>query len=238
MRPLLLLVKVGRTLPDIAARRGDFEDFFAQASGLASTELHLVQPFEGEDLPSPRGFGGVIVTGSAAMVTDREAWSERTGRWLRATVESGMPVLGVCYGHQLLADAFGGTVAKNPRGREIGSIHVELRPDAARDALFEGMPPVLSVQATHVESVVALPRGAEHLAGNGRDPHQAFRIGEKAWGVQFHPEFDADIVRGYIEGRRARCEEEGIDADALLRDARDSEHGAMILKRFVALVRS
>src|SRR5262249_6607598 len=146
-------------------------------------------------------------------------------------------VLGICYGHQLLAHAFGGTVENNPRGRNIGTVDVRLDADADGDPLFAGLPSVLHVPVSHRQSVTALPAEARLLGAAARDRNHAFALGERAWGVQFHPEFDADIVRGYIEARRAQIDAEGMDADALWREARDSEHGAAILKRFAALVR-
>jgi GMP synthase (glutamine-hydrolysing) len=90
---------------------------------------------------------------------------------------------------------------------------------------------------SHVQSVVALPKGATLLAHTERDPHHAFKLGERAYGVQFHPEFDADIVRGYIDARRARIEQEGHDARSLWERARDTLHGARVLQRFAHLVK-
>jgi GMP synthase (glutamine-hydrolysing) len=85
--------------------------------------------------------------------------------------------------------------------------------------------------------VLELPRGARLLASSRRDPHQAFAWGERAWGVQFHPEFDADVVRAYLAARREAIRDEGLDADALLRAASDSPHGAALLGRFAELLR-
>ena len=93
------------------------------------------------------------------------------------------------------------------------------------------------MQATHVEAVLELPAGARLLASSPGDPHQAFAVGDHAWGVQFHPEFDADVVRAYLEARRDAVRAEGLDPDALLRGASDSPHGAALLRRFARLLR-
>ena len=235
--PRHVILQTGSTLPAVRARRGDVPGWFVEKSGLDAGAFHVVDAPAGDALPPPEDVGAVIVTGSAAMVTDRAAWSEAAGRWLAERVQEGTPVLGVCYGHQLLADAMGGVVGDNPNGREIGTIRVALGTAAADDPLFAGLPNELTVQATHSQSVLALPPGAVRLAANDKDGNQAYRLGERAWGVQFHPEYDADIVRGYIEGRRQQLVAEGMDPDALLRAAADTDHGTRILRRFLDLAR-
>ncbi|MGD8862946.1 MAG: hypothetical protein PVI30_23230, partial [Myxococcales bacterium] len=88
---------------------------------------------------------------------------------------------------------------------------------------------------SHLESVLELPDGATRLATTARDPNHAFALGERTWAVQFHPEFDADIVRGYIEARRDTIAAEGLDPDALQAAARDTDHGKRLLRRFAHL---
>jgi GMP synthase (glutamine-hydrolysing) len=169
------------------------------------------------------------------MVSAREPWSERTGEWLARAVDERTPLLGICYGHQLLAHALGGEVGSNPRGREIGTVEVQLTDEGRLDTLLGILPPRFRVQATHMESVLTLPKGARVLASNAADPHQAFAIGDRAWAVQFHPEADVDAIRGYIEARAEKIREEGLDPDALVAAATDTEHGTTILRRFAEL---
>jgi GMP synthase (glutamine-hydrolysing) len=232
----VLIVKTGTTVPGVVARRRDFETWITAGLGLSAQAVRVCAVYLGDALPEPSAFSGVVVTGSAAMVTDRDLWSEQTAAWLRGAVQAGTPVLGICYGHQLLAHAFGGTVEDNPCGRNIGTVDVRLLDSAAGDPLFAGFDRVLHVPVSHRQSVTALPAEAQLLATTERDPNHAFAIGERAWGVQFHPEFDADIVRGYIDERREQMTREGLDADALRARAVDTEHGTQLLRRFASLV--
>jgi len=232
----LLIVKTGSTLPAIATRRGDFEDWILGGMRLDAAAARVVRVDRDEALPSPGEVRGVVVTGSAAMVSDRAPWSERTGQWLARATEAGTPILGICYGHQLLAHALGGRVGMNPRGREIGTIDVTLTEAGERDALLGVLPRRFRVQATHLEAVLELPPGARVLAANALDPHQAFAIDDRCWAVQFHPEADAEIITGYIAARAALIREEGQDPDALIARATDTAHGAAILRRFAELM--
>src|SRR5690606_2484463 len=119
---------------------------------------------------------GAVLTGSGAMVTDRLDWSEATAEWLRGAVAAGLPLLGICYGHQLLADALGGRVADHPDGREVGTIEVERLAAADGDALFDAAPARFRAHATHEQSVLELPPGAVALASSAHDANQAVRF--------------------------------------------------------------
>jgi len=203
-----------------------------------------MQVSEGEHLPSPEivaaRYQGVLVSGSVKMVTDRLPWSEAAGTFLRNLVETGQPpILGVCYGHQLLAQCTGGLVGYNPLGRSLGTFHVNLTPDAQTDALFSCLQPkqTIYVHASHMQSVIILPPKATLLAYSSRDNHHAFRVGERAWGVQFHPEFTQGILNEHITARRQSLIKEGLDPDLLLATTFDSGDGALLLKRFAQLSR-
>ncbi len=232
----MLVIKTCTTLPELRPRRGDYEDWIVERLGLPWERIELVVVYEGETLPDPHEPAGVVVTGSSALVSAREPWSERAAAWLREAVATGTPLLGICYGHQLLAHALGGRVGRNPRGREIGTVALELHAAAREDPLLGGLPAQLKVQATHVESVLELPPGARLLASSVTDPHQAFACGERAWGVQFHPEFDAEVVRTYLEVRREEIRGEGIDPESLERAVEESPHGTRLLRRFAELL--
>jgi GMP synthase (glutamine-hydrolysing) len=87
---------------------------------------------------------------------------------------------------------------------------------------------------THVDSIVQLPSGAEVVARTERDPHAAVRFGERVWGVQFHPELDADVMSAYVEGRGELISREGLDLASIRAAVGDAEAGREVLRRFLA----
>jgi GMP synthase (glutamine-hydrolysing) len=238
----VLIIKTGHTTPTLSARLGDFEDWIVQglrSSGLGVAHAVTDPRLPHANLPRPEELAasgtGVVITGSHAMVTDREPWNEATAAWLAGVARTQrVPVLGICYGHQLLAHALGGEVWPHPGGLELGSVNVHATPAAANDALMGHLPAAWSAHTVHRQSVRHLPAGAVHLAHNAFEPHHAFRWGRCAWGVQFHPEFSTEAMRGYI---RHLANDSGVPATTLHQaQVLPTPHAASLLGRFATLV--
>jgi GMP synthase (glutamine-hydrolysing) len=232
-----LIVKTGHAVAPLLQQGQDYEDLIIAGSGLSAEQFATVVVCDGGALPEPENYLGIYVTGSPAFVTDREPWSERTAEFLRQALARGVPVLGICYGHQLLAHSAGGTVGFHPGGREIGTVQVQLTPAGGGDALLGGLPATFSAQVSHRQSVLDLPGEALLLARNDFEPHQAFRLGDRAWGVQFHPEFSERVTALHIEALRERLLEEGLDSDRLLAQLRPTLPSSSLLRRFAELAR-
>jgi GMP synthase (glutamine-hydrolysing) len=189
----------------------------------------------GQKLPQD-GFSGAIITGSHNMVTDKLDWSERTAEWLRRQVEKRTPVFGICYGHQLLADALGGVAGPNPRGREFGNQKIRLNGDAKSDLLFGSLPEVFEGHCCHAQSALKLPAGAVCLGGNANEPNHIVRFAESCWGVQFHPEFDIEATRYYIEQCDSLLAKQGVDAKKLSAAVGPTSESYALISRFANLV--
>lgn len=230
----ILLIKTGGTIKKIRPRYEDFENWFARYMGV--TDFLQVDVFNQEVLPDNGNLRGIVITGSAAMVSEKQDWSERTAAWLRQALQKGIPTLGVCYGHQLLAHALGGLVGPNPQGRQIGTVTAGLVESGPTDPLLGNLPQTFAVQSSHQEAVLRLPHGAKRLATSPLDENFAIRYGEKAWGVQFHPEFSAPVMSEYIICRAEKLRQEGLDPDALLSKVTDTPEARSVLKKFKSLL--
>ena len=184
-------------------------------------------------LPEHTDFDGVVITGSRSSVYWDEPWIPPLIEYVAEAAAADVPILGVCYGHQVLAEALGGRVAEMD-GFEIGYNAVRHRDDQ----LFEGIDEEFTVFTTHGDAVVELPPSATLLAENEHGIH-AFRDGG-CWGVQFHPEYDVETAREVTEGKRDRLGDARVDAvlENITPDAYDAACEAKALfDNFVAYAR-
>ncbi len=232
----LYIIKTGSTYPDELKRHGDFDQWTTKSLGVVDLSVETVDVENGQLLPPPDDCAGAIVTGSHAMVTDRLAWSVLLEEWTRELLKKSVPFYGICYGHQILAHAAGGTVDYHPQGGEVGTVPIETHPLASEDPVFCDLPQTFYGHVTHSQSVLRLPEGALHLASNPFEPHHAFRLGKCAWGVQFHPEYSVPIMKMYIRKQAEKLKELGRDVDELLETVRPTPDATRSLENFARLV--
>jgi GMP synthase (glutamine-hydrolysing) len=224
----MLVLTTGDPVPQVLETRGAFSAMFRDAA-----KNVYEGPVESLDarssLPASLPDGVfLVISGSSAHVPDREPWVQATESFLRDVVSKGIPTLGVCFGHQLLAQALGGEVVRNPRGREIGTIEIHLTSD---DPILEGVPKTFRANATHLDTVGSLPPNARKLAKSAKDDHQIVRFAEACYGV--HPEIDPFIMHGYLEARRPVLETEGLDVEDHKARTEDAPFAIRVLENFI-----
>jgi GMP synthase (glutamine-hydrolysing) len=231
----IALIKTGGTIGQIKDVHGDFEEWFSEGMGVS--DLLQVDVFKHEPLPAAESLAGIVITGSAAMVSSKEDWSERTAKWLAEAVTKGIPILGVCYGHQLLAHALGGRAGPNPAGRQIGTVVTQLIDSYTDDLLLRHLPQTFPSQTSHSEVVLELPPGARRLASSPLDNNFVIRFAKNVWGVQFHPEFSAPVMSEYIRYRSVAIREEGLNPEQLLEKITDTEEAKSVLRVFADMLK-
>jgi GMP synthase-like glutamine amidotransferase len=194
-------------------------DWFAEA-GL---ELTVVRPHAGDPLPETLdGYLALVVLGGDQSAYPNAAgqpgapWFPAVEGLLRKAVRHHVPTLGVCLGGQLLAAAHGGLVERSTSGPEIGPGLVGRRDAADGDPLFKYVPLLPDVVQWHSDEITELPIGAVLLAASSRYPHQAFRLGDRAWGLQFHIECDAEMIADWTRTDGATLDALGYDAEAVV----------------------
>lgn len=195
--------------PDPLDELDRFGTWFVE-QGLA---LRVVRPYAGEPVPDQLEEDGLVVLGGhmSAWAIDEYPWLEDICQLLRTAVTRSRPVLGICLGGQLLALAHGGRVVPGDAGEEAGVVTVDWRPESHADPVFSNLPSPFVAGAMHHDMIAQLPSGSVWLGQNRTYPHQAFRVGSCAWGVQFHPEASASLYEAWAEAAAA-----GADADVAM----------------------
>lgn len=232
----LVILKTGTALDSLRARRGDFEHYFATALGIPIEACRIVDPRRGDAFPAHDECRAVVITGSPEMITDNPEWSRASERWVREGIDHGTPFLGICYGHQLLAQALGAPVGWTKKGVEIGTVTVDLERDAWANGFWRQPPEQLTVQMAHNQSVHDVPPNGRLLASNSHDLVQGFAWEQHVWGFQFHPEFDADILRTYLHAESEELRSAGRDPQQILDRTQDSDDGRTLLREFARFV--
>lgn len=166
--------------------------------------IHIVNPADGDDF-MPKGVGlsdvdGLVYGGSGLHIYDPKPEVTRQIEFVRAALDAGLPVLGSCWGLQVGVVATGGTVARNPIGREVGVARkVELTEAGKAHPMYAGKRTMFDSPCIHYDEATRLPAGATVLASNSHSKVQAVDIpyGKgRFWGVQYHPEFDLSHIAG------------------------------------------
>ncbi|PMR60887.1 glutamine amidotransferase [Verrucosispora sp. ts21] len=188
----------------------------------AGLELSVVRPHAGDELPADlAGYAALVVLGGDQQAyptsdgSPSTAWFPDVEALLRKAVRHRLPTLGICLGAQLLATAHAGTVERSAAGPEVGPAVVGRRDAAENDPLFRYVPLIPDVLQWHADEITELPVGATLLAASTRYPNQAFRLGDRAWGLQFHIECDTAMIADWATDS-ALLAELGYDPDLVV----------------------
>ena len=193
-------------------------------------EIRHVQDTRKPDLEE---YAGLILTGSPSSAYDAEEWIARLSEVILRAVDRKLPILGICFGHQLIAQVLDGEVGPNPLGWEIGDPEVELTEKGKKDPLFEGIPETFRVIQSHRDNVLRMPEGAVLLASSPLCSIQSFAIGDFLRTVQFHPEMGPEHLQFILPPRREKIlASSGIDVNEVLPSIRSTPESRQIFRNF------
>lgn len=197
---------------------GRFEAWWAE-DGL---DVTIIKAYDGEVIPDLADFDALVMLGGGLMpdADEKAPWLVREREVAAVAIETQLPLLGICLGGQLLAHVGGGTVQAEHGAPESGSTELTRRDDAVGDRLFGPLPPNFLAMEHRVDAITELPKDAVWLASSEACPIQGFRIGDRAWGLQFHPEIGAERVARWD---RDSLIQQGYDPDEVVRAAEAAE---------------
>lgn len=207
---------------------GDYSDMFQRLLGSEGVEVVAYDVIGGELPADPTECDAWVATGSFYSVNDDEAWIRGLEQFVREIATARVPYVGICFGHQMLAKALGGTVEKSERGWAVGVHEIEVSEDI-------GLGDGYRVIHSHQDQVVKPPPGAELLGWSEHCPVSMFVVGDTMLGIQGHPEFVPQYSEALMRERRGRViPEETVDAGlASLEMDPDSERLAEWILDFI-----
>lgn len=195
------LLMCGHVAPAIAATEGDYPDLFDALLAPHGVELQVFAVDEGQLPASLDECDGWVTSPSRSSVLGEDPWLPEALGLVRRIVDEERPFAGICFGHQMLGQAMGGRVERAAGGWGVGAQRYSV---VAPQPWMDPAPPGggFTLIASHEDQVTELPPGAVRLAGTDHCPNAMFALGERAIGLQPHPEFTASISRALVEGRR------------------------------------
>ncbi|MGL3213701.1 type 1 glutamine amidotransferase [Bradyrhizobium sp. BR 1433] len=208
--PRITIIETGLVNPQARERHGSYPQMFQRMVATAdpSVGCDVVSLANGETLPDPVALDAILITGSAAGVYDDVAWIAPLEAFVRTAHDKRIPTVGVCFGHQLIAQALGGTVRKSEKGWGIGRHVYRIAPD---NGLIDGE--TIAVACSHQDQVVDPPASARTILSSGFTPHAALLYANgTTLSVQPHPEFTADYADALCDLHRGRAPDALIEA--------------------------
>lgn len=226
---------------DLAARFGDLPSMFAKLLSPQDSSLTFETFAVFQDVfPSTiKACDAWLVTGSPNSSYERLPWMLELEDFIRQTLAAGIPMVGICFGHQIMAQAMGGRVEKERQGKWGISVHdysLSLN-GSERPGWMDGDATRFALQASHQDQVTALPEGAERIAGNDFCPNGMMLYGKAGLSMQLHPELPADFISFLIENRRGSAMDDA-DADAAVIRVADPVDDQLIARWIVNFMKS
>lgn len=197
------ILVTGHVAEALQDTHGEYDAMFARWLSGHGFEFEGWFVVDGQFPRGPEAADGWLITGSRHGAYEGHDWIAPLERFIRDIIASGRPLVGICFGHQIIAQALGGRVEKVARGWSVGRTTYETEAGS------------LTLDAWHQDQVVDLPEGARVLARNDFCPYAALAYGDRVLSYQAHPEFPADYTRDLLEVRGP-----GVVPDDLLRAAR------------------
>jgi len=232
----IFILKVGSTFEEIVSEYGDMEDWIVQY--IDDVNVNVVNIQNNETLPAIEECLGVIITGSHTMVTQEFSWSLNIEEFIRTLFANKVPLLGICYGHQLIAKSLGGAVDYHDKGMELGCVEIQSSDCAKNDAIFKYLPTTFKAHVIHSQSVIKLPKHAVILASNEYEDTHAFKLDPCTWGVQFHPEFNDYIMKSYIYEASKMKNIQEHDKNSLIENVSETNYANEIIPLFIKVLKN
>jgi len=228
----ITIIETGLVPPKLRERHGSFPDMFkrmARAENPTAT-VEIVSIPNGDALPDPRGLEAILITGAAAGVYDGLDWIARLEDFVRTAYANKTPMVGVCFGHQLIAQALGGTVGKSEKGWGIGRHVYRVLPE---NGVVDGEE--VAIACSHQDQVVEAPHDALTILSSDFTPHAGLLYANGATlTVQPHPEFDVDFAQVCCELREGKAPGDVVEtAKASLAEPLDNAKLGGAITRFL-----
>ena len=236
--PKITIIETGVISPANRARHGSFPQMFERLLGEAdaSASFATVRLMDGEALPDPAKLEAILLTGSSAGVYDDLDWIAPLERFVRAAYDANIPMAGICFGHQLIAQALGGTVVKSEKGWGIGRHVYDVVPG---NGVIDGEK--IAIAASHQDQVIAPPAGATTIFQSEFTPHAGLLYANgTAMSVQPHPEFTVPFAHVCCEKAAEHNAPEALvaTAKASLEQPLDNASLGSAIARFLARPRT
>ena len=225
----IIILSNGPGLPEVVSLYGHSSEWIPDSINQKNINYTVIKTYDNISFDYSNA-DAFIITGSKYSVYDNAQWIENLKLKVDDIIKLGKPVLGICFGHQLLASCLGGKVEKNIHGWELGSYEISLTKEGEVSPLFNKFNNNDIVYVSHQDVVLSIPRDAVELAYSNKG-NQSFSYGDFLYGVQFHPEFSYDVTRKLMNLRLDRGVH--IDNDILSK----SINGRRILTNFIDIVK-
>jgi len=200
------ILQAGLCPEELVEEYGEYDAFFARFLDGFGFEFEGFRVVEGMFPPSVNSADGWLITGSKYGVYEDHDWIAQLEEFIRHAYNQRVPIIGVCFGHQILAQALGGKVEKFTGGRSVGKQRYQ----------FDGVESGVDLMAWHQDQIIELPQDAEVIGSSSFCKYAALVYGNRALSVQAHPEFDAGFIAGLFNAYK-----DGLSAEVMARQNDD-----------------